>query len=189
YNGQLYVGRAFTSVTGPGGHYNRLCRFDASTNTWSAVGTWTATTPSAFSAGDVQVLTVYNGKLYVGGAFQNGGGINICDYLCRWDGSAWSAVGAWNTGSVSTVYALAVYNGQLYVGGNMTSAAGLNTGLDRFNGTTWSTVGGFATTGSLLVNALAVYCGELYVGGSFTNFNGVIDYLARWNDSAWNNVS
>ncbi|TLY20283.1 MAG: DUF2341 domain-containing protein [Nitrospirae bacterium] len=190
YNGQLYVGGAFTSVTGPGGTCNRLCRFDASTNTWSAVGTWTATTPSAFSAGDVQFLTVYNGKLYVGGAFQNGGGINICDYLCRWDGSAWSAVGAWNTGSVSTVYALAEYNGQLYVGGAFTKANNIANCkfICRWNDTAWS-----APSTSLpqsTVYVLAVYNGLLYAGGAFSSIGAFTNCnrLCRYNGTAWSDT-
>src|SRR5882757_6365389 len=74
--------------------------------TWSAVGTGLN---SVGATGDV--MCVYNGELYVGGAFTMAGNQSAFN-IAKWNGTSWSAVGS---GVSGIVYAMAVYNNELYV--------------------------------------------------------------------------
>jgi len=116
--------------------------------------------------------------------------------IARWDGTAWSALGAGITGVPATVNCLGVYddgNGPaLYAGGIFYFAGGiLAENIARWDGTAWSTVGSVASDD---VFALAVYGDpstglELYAGGHFFNVGGQTEQrIARWNGSAWNSV-
>src|SRR2546426_1487950 len=156
YNDELYIGGSFPSVAGLTTCAN-LCRWNA-TNGWRAVGTFI----NGYTAGSVFAFAVYNGQLYVGGAFLNAGGVasGKCDQICRWNGAAWSDVGSGQINGTTAVYALAVYNGELYVGGNFTKVN--NSVLMKFfakfkdSTSTWSQVG---TAPTNTVYALAVYKG------------------------------
>ena len=55
---------------------------------WSTVGT------ASSISGPVSALAVNGNDLYVGGNFTNAGGNPAADYLMRWNGSGWFAVGA-----------------------------------------------------------------------------------------------
>ena len=184
YNDELYIGGSFPSVNGLAACQN-LCRWNA-TNGWRAVtGFTTGITP-----GTVFALAVYNGQLYVGGAFLNAGGVasGLCDQICRWNGAAWSDVGGGQINGTTTVKALAVYNGELYVGGSFTKVNNSTTmkyfAKFKDSTSTWSAVGSSVST---TVYALAVYKGELYVGGNFTAAGGVTgaNYIAKWNGTTW----
>ena len=59
-------------------------------------------------------------NLYAGGYFTTAGG-SAANYVAKWNGSAWSALGS---GMSSTVYALAVSGSDLYAGGNFITAGG-----------------------------------------------------------------
>ena len=75
-----------------------------------------------------------SGNVYVGGYFTTGtvGANNIA----KWNGSAWSALGA---GINGTVYALAVSGANLYAGGYFTMAGGVAaTNIAAWNGSAWS---------------------------------------------------
>src|SRR2546427_228867 len=107
YNDELYIGGSFGSVAGLTTCQN-LCRWNA-TNGWRAVGGFT----TGITPGTVFAFAVYNGQLYVGGAFSTANGLAKCTFLCRWNGatSTWTDVGGGTLGgNVATVKALAVYN-------------------------------------------------------------------------------
>jgi hypothetical protein len=128
----------------------------------------------------VVALTVYGGELIAGGSFITAGG-SSANYIARWNGSAWSALGA---GMGSEVRALTVYGGELIAGGNFTTAGGTSANyIARWNGSAWSALG---TGMNSSVVALTVYGGELIAGGSFTAAGGTpASNIARWNGSAW----
>src|SRR3989475_753370 len=187
YNDELYIGGSFPSVNGLAACQN-LCRWNA-TNGWRAVtGFTTGITP-----GTVFALAVYNGQLYVGGAFLNAGGVasGLCDQICRWNGAAWSDVGGGQINGTTTVKALAVYNGELYVGGSFTKVNNSTTmkyfAKFKDSTATWSAVGSSVST---TVYALAVYKGALHVGGLFTNAANITgaDKIAKWDGTNWSLV-
>lgn len=105
------------------------------------------------------------------------GDIISANYVAKWNGSAWSALG-W--GMDALVSALTVdSSGSLYAGGAFTTAGGTNSakGVAKWDGSAWSALSsGITTTTSTSssVSALAVApSGGIYAGGSFTTAGGV----------------
>jgi len=129
--------------------------------------------------------------------------LGAADYVAKWDGTNWSALGSSGAGGGSlngTVHALAVSGSDLYVGGSFTNVNNNGTVLwaaDRiakWDGTNWSALGSNGGgNGSLndWVNALTVNGSDLYVGGRFTDVNnngtalGAADYVAKWDGTNW----
>jgi hypothetical protein len=68
----------------------------------------------------VYALAVSGSNLYAGGAFR-GSGVNLVNYIGKWDGSSWTALGS---GMNNWVNALAVSGSDLYAGGEFTTAGG-----------------------------------------------------------------
>ncbi|RLC01235.1 MAG: hypothetical protein DRI57_31365 [Deltaproteobacteria bacterium] len=84
--GNLYAGGHFTTAGGVSANY--VARWDGSA--WSALG-----------SGMNDILSFYHvkalacdsaGNLYAGGNFTTAGGVSA-NYVAKWDGSAWSALG------------------------------------------------------------------------------------------------
>ncbi len=185
YNGELYVGGGFTYVNYTGNpatsvSANNIARWNG-TN-WNSVGTGSNNGVS----GIVNVFTIYNGELYVGGEFTSAGGVSA-NKIARWNGTSWNSVGTGLNNGVTgaqspEVFALAVYSRELYVGGNFTQAGGINVNrIARWNGTSWNSVGTGISGGSFSINSFTIYNDELYAGGSFLFAGGVeANNIARW---------
>ena len=76
--------------------------------------------------------------LYAGGYFTTAGGA-AANYVAKWNGSAWSALGS---GMNNYVYALAVSGSDLYAGGDFTTAGGSTANhIAKWNGSAWSALG------------------------------------------------
>ena len=75
----------------------------------------------------VYALAVSGSDLYAGGIFTTAGG-SAANYIAKWDGSSWSALGSGMGGTSGFVYppvsALAVSGSDLYAGGGFTTAGG-----------------------------------------------------------------
>jgi WD40 repeat protein len=113
-DGGLYAGGLFETAGGvPAGN---VARWDGAA--WSALGSGTAGASS--TGGLVYDLDVGpDGTLSAGGVFTTAGGAPAAR-VARWDGSAWSGVGA---GVDGTVFAVATdAEGDLYLGGSFTRA-------------------------------------------------------------------
>ncbi|MEI7983732.1 MAG: T9SS type A sorting domain-containing protein [Bacteroidota bacterium] len=128
----------------------------------------------------VNASTVYNGELIVGGRFTSAGGVPA-NYIAKWNGTSWSALG---TGLDGWVNALTDYNGELIAGGSFTNAGGMIVNnIARWNGSTWNKLGsgtGWATYS--LIN----FGSDLIVGGLFSTPGGIdAPSIARWDGSAW----
>jgi len=128
--------------------------------------------------GIVYAIAVSGTDVYVGGDFTNAAGIPEADYLARWDGSAWSALGSDGSGDgalKSDVFALALSGGDLYVGGKFIDADGIPEAdyLAEWDGANWSAVSPSGGALNSYVLALAVSGPDLYVGGAFTNAGGM----------------
>ena len=107
------------------------------------------------------------------------------NYIAKWDGSAWSALGS---GMNSTVYALAVSGTNLYAGGAFTTAGGVPANYDRQMGRQRLVGLGLGDRWIVLVIRLCAG-GERdrsLRGGWFTTAGGVpANCIAKWDGSAW----
>lgn len=124
--------------------------------------------------GKVNVLERVGTKLYVGGDFDNAGGVANADRIAVWNGSSWSAVCPGITGS-GNVFSIAVdpVTGYVYAGGSFVNAGGdsLADGLAVCRGGAWHNVGAAGFTSN--VNALEVVGRTLFIGGGFLNGGGL----------------
>jgi hypothetical protein len=110
-----------------------------------------------------------------------GAGWVAADYIAKWDGRAWSALGS---GMNNEVNALALAGTDLYAGGWFTTAGGATVNfIAKWDGSAWSALGSGMDNWVL---ALAVMGTNLYAGGSFTTAGGVPAYgIAKWDGNAW----
>jgi hypothetical protein len=107
------------------------------------------------------------------------------NYVAKWNGSAWSALGSGMSGTVS---ALGLSGTDLYAGGYFTTAGGVTVNrVAKWNGSAWSALGsGVGGLDYPVVSALAVAGTDLYAGGWFTTAGGVtVNGIAKWDGSAW----
>lgn len=186
-NGDLVVGGQFTLLSGVAA--TNVARFDGST--WSPLGNglgqpviglatapsgdlFAATTSSVFrwlgsSWGQVGLAQGANrafaiggdGSLYLAGDFPAG-------EVLRWNGAAWTALGALPGGPVASLVVLP--NGDV-VAGPFVDSSHPPRPLQRWNGSAWAPLGG-AVDGSVLTLAVA-YNGDVLLGGDFTIADGV----------------
>jgi len=135
------------------------------------------------------LVAVQGGALYAGGFFTAVSGVAV-NYIARWDGSTWSALGP---GSSNRVEALTLFdeglgNGsQLYAGGWFTYSGSTSNVLNRiakWTGAAWAPLDnglGGADTTTPYVYALGVYSNGLYAGGDFTSTGALSSvHIARW---------
>jgi PKD domain/Bacterial SH3 domain len=131
--------------------------------------------------GAVSALAVSGSDMYAGGSFTTAGGVSA-NYIAKWNGSSWSALGS---GLNAWVSALAVSGSDVYAGGVYTIAGGVSANqIAKWNGSSWGTLGsGISDWG---VRALVVSGSDVYVGGVFTTAGGVsANQIAKWNGSSW----
>ncbi len=135
--------------------------------------------------GLVRAIAVSGSNVYVGGDFSDAGGNINADYIARWDGSSWQALGTviFN----NSVLVISISGSDVYVGGGFTDAGG-NPNADyiaRWDGLSWQALG---TGLNSAVYSIAVSGTDLYVGGSYTNAGGIdsADRIARWDGTSWN---
>jgi hypothetical protein len=183
----MYVAGLFTNTDG-----NARADYVVRRNgtSWSALG---GGTNGALNGG-VEAMAFIGNDLYVGGSFTNAGGHANADYLAKWDGTSWSAVGANGTGPAlnGAVYSLAVRGSDLYVGGAFQDAGGVVEAdrLARWDGA-WHSVGATGDNEPALrngvVRSVVVSGTDLYVGGTFTDagYNNDADYVARYDGNGW----
>ena len=174
---------------------------------WAPLGTGVANLlPMAATSGEwglngvgVQALTVFNdgsgAALYAGGNFVTAGG-NPANYVAKWNGSAWSPLGAglpgpvttlevYNDGSGAALYAATSARTDVDVDG-ISNGNPSQVGVFKWTGSAWMQIG----TSEFVVRAMAVFNGELYVGGIFASIGGdSYNHLAKWNGTIWSPVS
>lgn len=180
-----------------------LARLDGST--WTSVGTGVA--DAAWGAPGVFELAVFDDgsgpALYVGGIFRRAGGLTI-ESLARWNGSAFSAVGAPVSGGlpVTGVFSLQGYDDgsgpSLFVGGSFTHAGGVPArAAARWDGANWSSLAGGVSHSSPSVQPIVAdfvpYDDGSGIGlvavGNFTSANGTYSpTVASWRNGGWSAV-
>ncbi len=146
---------------------------------------WVSLNPGIPGAnGSVNAIAVDgSGNVYVGGYFTFIGTV-AANYIAKWNGSAWSALGS---GMNNQVVALAVSGSDLYAGGKFTTVGGVSaSNIAKWNGSVWSALGSGTGGNFPYIYALAVSGSDLYAGGLFTTAGGVtVNHIAKWNGSAW----
>ena len=135
-----------------------------------------------------------DGKVYVGGAFTNAGGVSAADYLARWNPitEQWEAVYTGISGLIRAMVFDA--NGDLYIGGDFANL-GSNDGdwivkITDLEGTPTVSALGTGLDGYCISIAIAPN-GDVYAGGSFTLAGGVANTakIAKWDGAAWSALS
>jgi hypothetical protein len=162
---------------------------------WSALGSDGAGNgPLNFAT---QAIAVMGNDLFVGGQFTDAGGIATADYVARWNGTNWSALGSNGAGDGALngyVYDLEVSGTDLYVGGAFRNAGGVATAdrIARWDGSNWFALGSNgagdgAIGGGAYVREMAVSGSDVYASGWFLNVAGIgaADHVAHWNGSLW----
>ncbi len=195
-SGNVYAGGNFTQAgtcTSANG-CNRIAKWDASTLTWSALGTGWSNTVEALALDS-------SGILYAAGSFTPGCG--NCFRIAQWNvsSSTWSPM---QGGAGNTVLALALSGSNLYAGGMFTTMGNCGYAcpfIARWNSTssTWNPLTGNGmgyfggSNGS--IGAFAVDSSDnVYASGSFIRAGSCLancNYLAKWNPitSAWSSLS
>jgi hypothetical protein len=167
-SGNLYAGCSIDFQDSNGTWANHIAKWNISTKKWTALGAGT----------DDYVLAVAydakTGTLYAGGLFKTAGDAPA-NYVAKWNGSTWSALGTGMDGYVQTLACDSA--GNLYAGGMFATAGGVTVNhVAMWDGSTWSALGAGVNSG---VDALAFdKSGNLWAGGSFTTAVG--NYIAEW---------
>jgi len=190
----LYAGGRFTTAGDL--LVNNVARWDS--DGWSALGG----APVGVS-GRVCTLASYAGGgktgLYVGGGFQQAGGLDASN-IAVWRHGAWSPVDGGVSGAL--VHAMAVFNDgsgkALYVGGRFDAAGSVAAdGIARWDGTTWTSPPGFNVLDNGSVEAtvftLQVYddgeAARLYAGGRFfAAGDTAVNRIASWHGASWSRL-
>lgn len=177
YNGDLYVGGAFTEVNHQPA--NLVARYDGTQF-------YPYFLPAQGGGDDVRAIEIYQGYMYVGGNFYDT--ITGVNDLERWNGTSFEPFGGGGLAfGGDAVNALQVYQNELYIGGGFRQ----NTGspgnfIMKWNGTSFDDLNGGANS---FISGMKVYNNELYVAGGFTQIGGVnISYMAKWNGTTWTPV-
>src|SRR5690606_22910149 len=118
---------------------------------------------------DVYALTVYDGKLIVGGSFTSAGGVDA-RAIAQWDGVSWSSLNPGQVIFLNSINAMTIWNNNLIVGGKFTKIGEVPANnIAKWNGVSWSSLGAGASNGVLgSVVALTTLNGDVIVGGRFS---------------------
>lgn len=176
--GALYAAGRFT--TSAGASVPGVARLSA--GSW--VGLASGISGGAGSSGN-QLESFDDGRgpaLYVGGSFSSAGGVAASN-IARWDGHAWSALGAGTSDAVTALATIDLGQGPaLYVGGAFQSAGSGVPGtrnIARWDGSSWSALGAGTPAP---VNAIAPFddgAGSQLYAATQTN----VSY--RWDGAQW----
>lgn len=174
YDGEVYAGGNFLTVSGMGQIANRIARWNDTA--WKAVG-------GGVTGGfipEVLCMAVYNGELFIGGDFTIAGSTNA-NNIARWNGVKWDSVGSgFNDRALNMV--VDTISNLLYVSGYFTKAGDSAVNyIAKWDGNNWSPVGNPLTT----CNTLCMYKNRLFMGGA-KGANSIV--LAFWDGNNWQNI-
>ncbi len=145
-----------------------VCIAPLSAQTWEPVGSGASST--------VYALEPFGGELYAGGLFTEIGGVNT-NYLARWNGTAWNAVG--NLTVYMAADGLYANDTALFIGDG---------GRVRFwNGTNmFNLTGSSSSSFNSTAYSLAHFQDTLYVGGFFSS---PFARIAKWTGSGYESLT
>jgi hypothetical protein len=135
-----------------------------------------------------KALCFMGNHLYVGGKFTTAGTVPLTvNYIAKWDGTNWSALGQGLNGSC---YAIETDGTNIYVGGKFTMAGTTPcNNIAKWDGTNWTALGSGLNDEC---HALKVFNFNLYAGGRFTGAgNNSTPLIAKWNltTPGWSGLS
>jgi probable HAF family extracellular repeat protein len=168
FGGEVYAAGVFNAPDSTG----HLARWDGS---WHSVGGGLSLT-----GGSGLALAALNGDLFVGGIFDHAGGV-AANYIAKWNGTAWSALGS---GMNNAVYALATKGTRVYAGGVFTFAGGAAANRIAYwdmSDSAWHAMGDGFSSGTVFAIAVTEE-GTVYAGGDF------LGRLAKWEPPNWTSV-
>ncbi|MGD0651420.1 MAG: fibronectin type III domain-containing protein [Verrucomicrobiia bacterium] len=182
HGSDVYVGGYFSTVGGVPA--NNIARWDG--NAWNILGT-----PEANGV-DAEVYAIVvdaSGNVYVGGNFFTvANSTKAANYVAKWDGSQWSALGG---GADYTVRALAISGTDLYVGGEFTTAGGKAVNyIAKWDGNQWWPLIRLGNAGvDAYVYAIAISGSDVYAAGSFWTAGGLTSPgIAKWDGMTWSTL-
>ena len=128
----------------------------------------------------VRAIAIKGTDVYVGGDFTTAnynGGPNVgANYIAKFDGTNWTALG---TGMNGAVYSLVMSGSDLYAGGNFTTAGGTTVSYAaKYSGSTWSSLGG---TVYGTVTTMGFMGGSMYAAASYAS---AYQNIAKFTDGA-----
>lgn len=186
-----------------GGEFDRAGELNATNlacwngQEWQAIGNVTGQGFTVF--GNYRVLTMLASgrKLYVGGNFQEVGGVAATN-IARWNGTNWFPIGPGVGSGGGHVSALAKRGSRLFAGGLFFNAGDTPANnIAYWNGKAWRPLGAGLTGGgrvylidsverSGVVESLAFRHGVLFAGGQFSRAgHRHATNLARWVSGRW----
>lgn len=186
---ELYLGGSFDSAFGMSAH--SLVKYDG--QNWSPVNNIPEFSPVG-SPNKITKVLKYQNKLYVGGQFYSGFGVDDVNAISVFDGTEWIKVGTGIPNPNDVVSDMVVYKGELIIGGQFTkSSHPQNPGnnIAAWDGTNWHSLGdasqGYGLTGTNSFVSRMIVQGEyLYVCGRFTEAGGKpATSVARWDGTNW----
>ena len=164
-----------------------------------------------------KILKVSNTEIYVAGCFTNFAGVAAADYVAKWDGTAWSGLGA--SGDISAiVHDMVMYKGELHIVGEFNDAGGDVTAdmIAKWSSSAWvglpvadgvnanfgvgsprDLAGDYAAALKVQENNAGTSDDILLVGGTF--YNGINNgtsgvqfpytrNIATWNSTTWGSI-
>lgn len=146
--GDLYIGGTFTNIDGSNGDY--IGYWDGSSFNrigWSELNSYVKTIK--FSP---------QGTLYAGGNFTNAGGwFANADYIARWSGWYWSALGS---GLDDVVHAIEIIDGVVYAGGEFTGV------LKKYTSGAWTSLNLDLDGTPVVYDIMEATDGKIYVAST-----------------------
>ena len=144
--------------------------------------------------GEISTMIEFNGKLVVGGDFnQVGGSLNAYN-IATWNGVSWETMG---NGFDNDVRSLVVFNNELYAGGllrrNNSNTLDFEGNIAKWNGTDWEAVPGIGWTSEYSnspISNMIVYNNKLHVVFEryITALSASRVVMATYDGSTWTDI-
>lgn len=183
-NGDLWIGGAFTAVSGA--TTKGLARWNISTGTWTAFNETTTT-----FAGIYAIAISITGVVYIAGDFTEWEADATINYIGSTanNGTDWDPLGTspFSSALHPTRYQGLVFDaaGNLWAGASRVTGIGVSS-VHKWDGSAWTTVLSSNSAASTAIRTLLFDTdGTLYVGGLFSSMGGVTaEGIASYNGTA-----
>ena len=183
YENDLYIGGNFYNVSTDNGNAKSIIKYNL-----GATDNMLGGLDLGVAANEVTSMVVWNGELYVAGAFKLAGSVH-CNNIAKWNGTQWDSVGG-GVDSNGMIMSLAIdsINNILYATGYFESAGGNPAHcVAKWDGNNWTALG-IPPQWSNGFSAIGLFKGEVYVAGAAPNNSPMDSTLIRWDGTKWHPV-